>query len=289
MEYPLKREKSLDSAKLELELLEKAVQAFDVLNITDDVDMSAVTESDFRNLRLLITAFVDNEPVYNLRKDLAFDFVISIGGLRIALIRTIEKNCENAYRVHDYFSDRILFGYTLDDEFGERKHYVPAYSNLDAPAWGAISNVNYEYVCPAFKKLYEQYNDTHIFPVANNTMLSLLLAYDSTQKSQLLATARELSDWLSRECTTDMLHNDILTINSFQVARRWRDLDKKERDRLQEIAEDSTAEIRFRVGANLLLGNQEAAEFHFKNMGSDMQEDFRKWPIYHFWMDKNEG
>lgn len=49
---------------------------------------------------------------------------------------------------------------------------------------------------------------------------------------------------------------------------------------VKETREDSM------VDAYLFLGQQQAAEMHFAKLSEAEQNEFKKYPIYHFW---NEG
>ncbi len=40
------------------------------------------------------------------------------------------------------------------------------------------------------------------------------------------------------------------------------------------------------IGAYLLLGQQQAAEMHFARLSKSEQNNFKEYPIYHFWKDK---
>ncbi len=214
----------------------------------------------------------------NLRKDLPLTFNMTIGGVRIALVHT--KIAEDgAEEIFDYFSERLITSYTVD----EIRHFVPPHATMDKDGWATVSNINFDDVLPSFERVYTRHNDVEIFSVANNTLLSILLAYDSTHKISLLETGVKLAEWLFKECAEEAVPFSIRLINLLQVVRRSRELSKEERLQLLEIAEDVKEDERIRVGAYLLLMNQEAAEMHFAKMDVEMQNSFREWPIYHFW------
>ena len=39
------------------------------------------------------------------------------------------------------------------------------------------------------------------------------------------------------------------------------------------------------VGAYLLLDQQAAAEVHFEKLDEQLKEEFKKYPIFHFWKE----
>lgn len=57
---------------------------------------------------------------------------------------------------------------------------------------------------------------------------------------------------------------------------------------LYSMAEDSTISEDCRVGAYLLLDQQNAAEIHFEKLSKDQQENFKTYPIYYFWNNGNK-
>jgi hypothetical protein len=269
---------SLQKAKNELTRLRRTIAVFDELHITDDIDLTKLSEADWREINILARAILDKEPIKGLQKDLPFSYRLTIGDVRIALVHT-KLDEDGTGEVFDFFSGKFIYGYTVD----EIQHLAPPCATMDKEGWEALSNINYADVFPSFERIYKQHNDPEIFAMANNTLLAILLAYDSTHKDSLLNVSVELAGWIMQECSETILPSSIRLINSLQVSSRSRDLNKKERLQLQEIAEDTSEEERIRVGAYLLLKNQDAAELHFQRMDEDLQKSFREWPIYHFW------
>jgi len=283
MGLPIDEKPNIEELKRELEFWQKAVQTLDMLHISEDIDIKSITDKDNRELRTLVTAFAENKPIFNLRKDLPFYYVVSVGQLRIALIHTEKDAPKNASRISSFFSDSIAYGFMLDESADAHRHFAPPYAILDESAWATLSNIHFDDVVLSFDRFFIRDGDDHIFVAANNTLISVMSAYDESVKEPLLSVAKQLSEWLTQKCPEEALHRHILTINYLQVIKRSRNLEKDERTLLRDIAEDLTAEVRFRVGAYILLDNHEAAEFHFSKMDAELQEVFLKWPICRFW------
>jgi hypothetical protein len=68
-----------------------------------------------------------------------------------------------------------------------------------------------------------------------------------------------------------------------QIVRRERELNIDEIKQLCAITENPKMSEDTKVGAYLLLDNQIAAQIHFDSLDKDMQEDFKKYPIFYFW------
>ncbi|HCA28333.1 MAG TPA: hypothetical protein DEP23_01485, partial [Ruminococcaceae bacterium] len=272
-------DESCQKANEELSFLENVVNVFSILHITQDINIKNMSERDWRELNILCKAFIDKEPIKGMRKDLPFSYQLRIEDVRIALVHT-EIDVDDTAKIHDFFSDHFLYGYTVEDV----RHFAPPCAIIDQEGWKIISNIYFDDILPSFRRIYLQHHDYEIFVVANNSLLTILLAYDSCGKKELLETAKQLSQWIFKECPEETLSMPIRLINFLQVMGRIRDLNKAERIQLLELAENTNTEERIKVGAYLLLKNKDAAEMHFDRMSSDLQKSFIKWPIYHFWI-----
>lgn len=272
--------------KKELQFLEDILKVFDVLHISDDLELDKLTERDYHELNVLIDAFAFGKEISDIRNDIPVQFCMAIGNLRISLFQKRNEDTGKT-KLYDFFDDRIKFGFQLvDSNDDEQQHFSPAFAMLDADGWRLFSNINYTDVVPAFKRIYDQHGDQHIFTVANNSLLSILLAYDACNKSPLILLAKELASWINKNALEDIKSKRIYIINYYQTFKRMRELTIEERRVLLDIAEDNEEDIQLRVGAHILLGNFEIAELYLSRMNEQDQKQFKQYPIYHF-MDKS--
>jgi hypothetical protein len=283
LEFPLDSKPTYESqqkAKNELVFLNKIITVLDVLHIAEDVDFKRLTEADRQEIHNLYKALICKEPISGLRKDLPYSYRLMIEDLRIALVHK-KTNNEGEGEISDFFSDKFLYGYTVDGV----QHFAPPCATIDKEGWEVISNINFEGVLPSFQRIFLQHSDPEIFVSANNSLLTILLAYDAVNRKALLKTGELLAQWILKECPDETIPPSIRLINYLQVMSRSRDLIKEERIKLLKIAEDTSTEERIKVGAYLLLKNQDAAEIHFAKLDDELQKSFREWPIYHFWQE----
>lgn len=260
----------------ELVLMKRTLLLFGTLYINDNIDMTALCEDDIRELKTLVLAFVDRKPIKNLKDDLPFNYYIKIDRIVLALYH-YEKGGKKY--IGDVLNSELSAGFDTDGE----THFVPIYAMLDVDGWSRISNIDFCAVLQSFINFYEKHGDSMLFSVANNTLLSILLAYDNTKKPQLLDLAFDLSEWLLNDSSPEGVGNEISLINHFQVIARKQGLTHNNTKELFRIAESNEVETRIRVGAYLLLGNYTAAEMHYQNLDEETQLAFKSWPIYHFW------
>ena len=106
------------------------------------------------------------------------------------------------------------------------------------------------------------------------------------RKKMLLKTCLDFSEWIS-EAPQNELDNQIRTLNRLQTIKRVRTLNSCEIQALWEIVEDSNTTEECKVGAYLLLEQQVPAERHFAKLTNQEKGRFQKYPIYHFWKEKN--
>ena len=266
----------IDDKREQLVFMKKVLRLFEILHISENLDMSILTQSELQELNILITAFVDEKPTNYLRNDLPCNYSVKIGNIIIALCH-YEKD-RNRY-IDDMFNGKFAVGFDVDD----LKHFVPAFAILNKGDWAKISNINFESVQSAFAKFYEQYQDLTIFEVANNTMLSMFLAYDQTHNPKLLEAIIKLSMWLCENDSPENFGKEYSLVNYLQAIKRKRKYEKSESHDLIKIAENSKIDVALRVAAYLLLDNYDAAEMHFEKLDENVQNAFREWPIYLFW------
>ena len=72
-------------------------------------------------------------------------------------------------------------------------------------------------------------------------------------------------------------------MNKLQIEKRERSLTIDEVKELFRVVETPNTREDILVGAYLLLNQQAAAELHFEKLGTELQEEFKKYPIFHFW------
>lgn len=114
-------------------------------------------------------------------------------------------------------------------------------------------------------------------------LLDLLSAYDKSgnKRTDLLDTATQFADWLF-EVPDGNLGLHIRLLNKLQTIKRARPLCEDEENQLYELIQQTDADD-ILVGAYLLLDIQKLAERHFNLLDYRQQEEFKQFPIYHFW------
>ena len=85
--------------------------------------------------------------------------------------------------------------------------------------------------------------------------------------------------------TEEEIPYDVRLLNTLQIEKRQRALNIEEVKELFRIIENPKTCEDILVGSYLLLDQQAAAHLHFEKLDKQLQEEFKKYPIYHFWND----
>lgn len=104
--------------------------------------------------------------------------------------------------------------------------------------------------------------------------------YDKAPNPELLNAARQMNVWLGQH--TDFLSSEIVTLNRLQIELRERPLEFSEKQELYTIATTAKDEFQ-RLGAFLLLDEQEEARKIFDTLEEDRLNLFKGFPIYKFY------
>lgn len=270
----------MDEERKHLIYAKDIVRTLDILGCEDDLDVKELKDEDWRNLNRLITAFIDKKRVTKLKSDLPIVICISVGELKFAVYM---KKCEEAgtYEIYDFF--KTEFPVAFEDKSNENMMLpISQFSILQTDDFLKLSNIDFDILLPSFQKA-EHHKLT--FDRANWFLIELLNAYDKAngkRKEKILKACKEFAEWIS-EANEDELDYQIKILNVLQTRKRDREFNLDEIKTLYSLVEGKDTREDCRVAAYLLLGQQQAAEIHFAMLSETEQENFKEFPIYHFW------
>jgi hypothetical protein len=272
------KEIPMDELKEDLAYWEKVVCMLDLLNICNDIKISLLTERDMISLNVLVTAFVDKKPISGLNFDkLSTIFRLNVAGIKIALIALTDERDSDTYYLRDFFDT----SYLLAEEYKNGEKYpISRYIYLNKDDYLTLANINYNLLLPSFEQAsINPYNYDH----ANKTLLTLLSVFDESNSANklILKIAKDLTKWLVEAKDYDWSYEHRF-LNYLQVIKREREFNVEEKNWLCEIISSTTSED-VRIGAHLLLENQEMAEFCFEKLSDEEKIEFKRYPIFKFW------
>lgn len=268
---------NVEEEKTRLKNIKKIVSLLDLLGCKKDLEIDSLIDKDWKNLDCLVKALIDKKPIQHLRTDLPSITCIKIGKLKFILYFQKVNSKGDTYNIFDFFKTDISLIY--DNGSGE-KLPISQYVILHADDFLNLDNIRYDVLLPSFQKT-KQYKETVIW--ANAFLLELLKAFDKdNSKKDILSTARAFSNWIL-ESSDEVLPYDLKILNKLQIEKRNRVLTKDEEKELLQIIEDPKTSEDIMVGAYLLLDQQAAAELHFERLETPLKENFKTYPIFHFW------
>jgi hypothetical protein len=255
----------------------KIVQTLDYLNIKDDIIISKLTSKDKRNLQILVTAFIDKQPVSGLKINSPLSIMrISTFSLLLACLPNAES--KNKTDIYDFSQlNSLIVTYTDEDN---KCKPISQYVKLEKDDYFKYSNIRYNTILSSFKICYSSDN-YKLIDGANKVLLDLLSVYDECEKSEILQAAKDLAEWIL-QISDKLMPIEIYQLNLLQTIKRERELTKDEKNILKSIALNINNHKEILFGANLLLDNQELADGYFEQLDTISQEHYTKYPIYKF-------
>ena len=100
----------VDKLREHLIFAKKTVRLLDILNCTEDINISDINEEDWGNLENLIQAFVEKKPITGIKGDVFKIGVISVGKLKF-LVYLIECQEKETYEIFDFFKADVSVFY----------------------------------------------------------------------------------------------------------------------------------------------------------------------------------
>lgn len=265
------------SQKKILEYYTKVQGVFDLLGVTEELDVDAMKEKDWKNIEMLIVAFDKKTAISGLPFDLNPVSVLEIANLRI-ILAFIKTKQEGTYNIYDIYKTKLDLCFKDKDGI---ENPISQFYILKKEHYVELSNVNYDAIVSSFKEIgnVEQ---------VNLSLLEMIGAFDETKKERLYEAAYEISEWLMSS-EDAVLQYEIKKLNMLQLVRRKREFTSDEIRDLCAITESGSEREDILFGAYLLLDNQAAATIHFTRLDPEQQEIFRQFPIYFFYKQSKEN
>ena len=246
-------------------------EVLDSMNVKKDLELSKCTSDDIDNLMRIVNSIGDHRIIRGEIDEKNPGQKIKIANLTVAVVY-IKAN--GGYRIYDFFGNRFDVKWAPE---GMEPVEVSQFMMMRPDDYLTLDNLDLEKVVENFKIIPP--STTH-FELSNNCMLSMLNAYDKAPNPELLNAARQMNVWLGQH--TDFLSSEIVTLNRLQIELRERPLEFSEKQELYTIATTAKDEFQ-RLGALLLLDEQEEARKIFDTLEEDRLNLFKGFPIYKFY------
>lgn len=248
-----------------------------MLNIHEDLDLSLIKKEDEQTIDILIAMIDENRELdLSINAETSSMVNLHLGNLYLWLLVT--KTANGKYKMYNFFKNDIEYKVSCKYPDGQYKESI--FNALSEQDLVECSNLPYNEVVPSYEKLKDK--NPHIFERANALGLNLLKVVDkldnnSIRKNDYLKCAETLFSWL-------MLNNkrylSIYQLNLLQAHQRLGVLSVQDQQLLKELilSEDEGYMVKF--GATVLSNDADAAQFYWKKLTKEDQDNLRSFPIW---------
>ncbi len=255
----------------------RAKEVLDSMNVKKDLEIQDCTEQDLNNLNLLIGTIGDHKLARGNPNAPAQVQKLTIANLTLCIVYL--ENQKGGYNVWDYFGHHFCVSWR--DDGSERR--ISQFSTMTADDFLTFDNLNLDTIIEDYKMIEP---DEWLLELANGTMLEMLKAYDKKPSTDLLRAAEKLIDWMQEY--PELLNDHVNTINKMQIALRERKLTFNEKTELHSVVATATDDF-FKIGALLLLDEQEEAAAMFEKLTPQQMDKFKEFPIFKFYKNTEEN
>lgn len=240
------------------------------LRVSKDLALDDLSKEDYYRLSILIDAIGKQKPVEGLQGNYPSLINLRIGNITVLLFA--KQNDDNSFSISNFFDIKLDTKVEIDG-IG---YPVSQFAMLKAEHFLSADNMDLQRVVANLKEIDP--NEASVNHT-NTVMLEMLKAYDQQNDPLLLEACSQLANWLVE--LRKFLSEDITTINALQIVARQRKLTYGEKQRLIKIIE-ATADIPIKIGAFLLLDEQEEARRLLCTLEDSAHSDFSQYPIAKF-------
>lgn len=249
---------------------------FNKLHVTEDLDITKVTDSEIKIINTLIDHYIYGKRVIP-ENDVDHQFIrLEIGN--IVLMFLAEKvEDPNLYKLHSVHDLGDFFFSTENDK--GCFILMPPFFVFNTEAYRDINNISYETFvdeCNRYKS-----NDNRFYQGINWAILRMLNAYDQqkVKKTVLIDTVKELNQWLidnDPDNNTTFVH----ALNKLQIIKRIRPLSDEDKEMLYEYMDSDKASDEVKFACYTLLNDKYGAARFFKKLPKEKQMFYKTMPIY---------
>ena len=258
-----------------VEFLEDLDRVLKFWGVKQPINFDALTPACMANVNALATALSTPDHQLTLPQPLSEQAtvrLVKIANLAVLVLFIPIK--DNVYALENFFN---LPNQDFSITVGSQQIPTSRYIILNSKQYGQASNIPWDHVkqdlCSVpFSTIYSRN--------LNNTLLTMLTAYDSCPNPQLFAVIKAVSKYLIKH-EPNSIYN---IINRAQVIQREKPLSKTDKDILLKIQAEQT-DVSVKLGVAVLLKQPNLEEL-YAQLNSQQRKDFDSWPISHLWERK---
>lgn len=268
---------NIDAIKNDLNFYEKIKELLNKFGVKKELDYSLLTEQDKRTFCLLIDTVLFGAK---LKRTQSEPFILqTLNIANISFMFGIFRISEDECKIVDFFHEKFLCTFKPKAAPEEAPFYNGSqFFVLEEKDFESVDNINYEIIASDILKL--NLSDD-VIEYINMYVLVMLLAFDKqkVKDKALIDCICKINDFVIKE---NNAWKTIFLLNKYQALARVFVLSKAARNELLEIATESDR-IQNKIGAYLILGNKEQAQFYYEKLTESEKEEFKQYPINYFW------
>jgi hypothetical protein len=239
-----------------------------------------LNKQEINRLKTLIKGLLYNQDVIGINglKEDHLEWV-SISNLKVVIFARYIK--DNKYKLNDIYTS--LTAFYIDN--GKHK-LASIYSKVIAEEVLA-DNIEWPALVKSYQKVYESNPD--FIERANWDVLTLIKLYDKYKRPSILATAKELHEWVK---SVDDSWQKVRRLNELQISiRESGQLTESEINELYDLYDTTSSndllsedeKISQRFAISVLLQNYNQSCRYFEKMSDEQKEFTKQLPIYHLY------
>jgi hypothetical protein len=274
-----KEDPSFKSLKRSIDFWLRFNRLCEILHIYHDFDVDGLTDEDIEKFNMLYDAYVEKKEVTTSIAENHLTLTV-IKDLRV--VSLVKVTHDNKARLVD-FSEQLLVAYR-SDESPEKQLLATPFTA--AFAYDKIpSNIQLDNICASYTEALK--HNPLLVDRANLDLLNLINHYDKTNRNELLKAAKQLSDWIQANCSSEFSH--IYRLNSLQIMIRMQQTISEEDKEWLSARYDSTDNNSEKFVCAVLLKEYYRAERIFKILSKEEQSTVSTWPIMNLYKEQHNG
>lgn len=241
-------------------------------NVKQDLEMDNLSQEHKFNINTLIDVVLYNRKVEfeSIKTGISY---INIGNINILILILVGK--DGIANVYNYFSSIYkMYKCTYYTNKDRKKFVGSIYLMLRANDMIKASNMDLQIIEESIKSIML---DNDYAGYVTLLILELIKAYDiDIRFINCLHRAAGLNHWLEEYDDSNVVYK----INRLQILKRFRVLEKTEKEELIRIRLELKDNFSMLCGISILLDNKSDFEYYFQKLSDVERELFIEYPIY---------
>lgn len=252
--------------------LKKKKEVLNILGVEEEIDISDFTDQDWSRLGFLVRGLIDEKPVPIKEHNAQQVISITVSNYSfLLLVRKLDDENVRIFNFMDFAKESTVYVEKNGVNY-QTSYYALFFRN---EAFANCRNITFSDLVPSYRRLREK--NEKIEEIAQDDLLLGLKSYDSlsSKNYKLLDALLLLSEWIVSEDEGSVSAQ----INRLQTVKRRRELSEAEYEVLLGLLHNNKLDEMTKVSIYLLLDDRRNAEYCFKCLAHNHQQEFLSQPI----------